>query len=199
MNFERVVQTYTGKYVDILDPDPSQICIEDIAHSLSLINRFNGHSIVPYSVGRHSIEVSKHFTDPKERLIGLMHDAAEAYMGDIPKPIKKDFRILIDPDNSCNGDAYAEIWRTETTLLLFILKVLNISDDIKWSKIWEADLFELFREKTLFMKKTELDDKIWKLPKEYCYSVGENLHLYGTPIEEEFLDLFHHLKKETQG
>ncbi|MGV8136511.1 MAG: hypothetical protein AB2L20_14980 [Mangrovibacterium sp.] len=83
------IQTFTGKLIDPLNPDPDQICIEDIAHALSNICRFGGHSRMFYSVAQHSVRCSQHFneTDP-EALAALLHDASEAYLMDIPSPIK---------------------------------------------------------------------------------------------------------------
>lgn len=80
-------QTYSGHKFDILNPDRDAIVIEDIAHSLALINRFNGHTKWPYSVAQHSVLVSQ-LVPEQYALHGLMHDAAEAYLGDIPKPWK---------------------------------------------------------------------------------------------------------------
>jgi uncharacterized protein len=79
--------TYTGKKFYPLDPDPDMICIRDIAHALSQVNRFGGHSREPYNVGHHSILVSSMLETDK--LEGLMHDAPEAYVGDMVQPLKR--------------------------------------------------------------------------------------------------------------
>jgi len=70
-----------------LDPKPEEIFMEDIACSLSNMCRFTGHVKNFYSVCQHSILVSK-LCSPENALAGLMHDAAEAYMNDISRPIK---------------------------------------------------------------------------------------------------------------
>lgn len=80
------IQTASGRMVFPTGPDPQQICIEDIAHSLALQCRFNGHCREFYSVAQHSVIVSLNCR--RFPLLGLMHDAAEAYVGDVVRPIK---------------------------------------------------------------------------------------------------------------
>lgn len=70
-----------------LEPDIELIEIHDIAISLSLMCRYIGKTQVYYSVAEHSVHVS-HLVSPKNAFWGLMHDAAEAYVGDMPWPIK---------------------------------------------------------------------------------------------------------------
>jgi len=89
------VNTYTGKHFHYLDPQPEEIDIIDIAHSLSLTCRYGGHCKQFYSVGDHSIRVAEIVPDGL-KLRALLHDAAEAYLTDLPRPIKYDipeFRI----------------------------------------------------------------------------------------------------------
>lgn len=81
---KRTVYTYSGRLVDVLNPKPGDIAPEDIAHALACTCRFNGHSREFYSVAQHSILVAEICGHPW----GLLHDAAEAYMGDIIRPLK---------------------------------------------------------------------------------------------------------------
>lgn len=81
------IQTYTHRKFHPLAPDPRELDIEDIAQSLSLQCRFNGHCRTFYSVADHSVRVSA-VVPPEHALWGLLHDAAEAYLSDLPRPIK---------------------------------------------------------------------------------------------------------------
>ena len=78
------MQTYTGKKFWPLKPNPEDVCIEDIAHSLSLLCRYNGQCNEFYSVAQHSVFVSQ----LELSLEALLHDAPEAYMGDVITPLK---------------------------------------------------------------------------------------------------------------
>lgn len=81
------IQTFTGKMFDILEPTPEMIDIVDIAHALSQGNRFTGHCKFPYPVAQHSRLGS--YLVPKEFAREfLLHDASEAYIGDMNRPLK---------------------------------------------------------------------------------------------------------------
>ena len=82
------IQTFTGRQFWPLDPRPEEVSIEDIAHALAHTCRFGGHSEVFYSVGQHSLIVSE-LCSPEHRLEGLLHDATEAYCGDMVQPLKR--------------------------------------------------------------------------------------------------------------
>lgn len=90
---EAWVNSYSGQKIDLIDPKPDSILPIDIAHSLSMQCRYNGHISQFYSVAEHSVYVSKLFEDTyleeNFALYGLLHDAAEAYLGDIVSPLKR--------------------------------------------------------------------------------------------------------------
>lgn len=82
-----VMQTYTGKLIDLADFKEEDVRLPDISHALSILNRFTGHSKVPYSVAQHSVMVSR-LCAPENAMWGLLHDASEAYLGDVATPLK---------------------------------------------------------------------------------------------------------------
>lgn len=82
------ITTYTGREFPLLEATVDDINIRDIAHALSNTCRYAGHCALFYSVAEHSCRLS--FLVPEQlRLEALLHDASEAYLGDIPTPLKK--------------------------------------------------------------------------------------------------------------
>lgn len=104
------IGTYTKEQVFPLTPDPSTVHLEDIAHALSNICRFNGHTNGHYSVAQHCLNVANlcaklaesmnlsEYDSSLAELEGLMHDASEYALCDVPSPIKQFFSI--------NGESY---------------------------------------------------------------------------------------------
>jgi len=87
MKKDNWITTFTGKKFHLFDPQLDEICIEDIAHALSLICRFGGHLPEHYSVAQHSVLVSQ-LVRNENCLEGLLHDAEETYIGDMVRPLK---------------------------------------------------------------------------------------------------------------
>ena len=84
---ENYVETSSGTNFRFMDPPASDIHIADIAHALSLQVRFAGHIRKFYSVAEHSLNVAR-LVPNEHKLQALLHDASEAYLTDIPSPIK---------------------------------------------------------------------------------------------------------------
>jgi len=104
------ITTYTGESFNPLQPDLGKIKIEDIAHSLSLLCRGNGHLSHFFSVAQHSINCAKEAEargmPVRVQLACLLHDASEAYMSDIPRPIKKSLPVFVKTEDNLQNAIY---------------------------------------------------------------------------------------------
>ena len=79
----------SGLVLDFTNPQPEMICLRDIVHVLSRISRWGGNiEAVSYSVAQHSLVTANACRLPQSRPYALLHDAAEAYIGDLPTPLK---------------------------------------------------------------------------------------------------------------
>ena len=90
------MQTFSGLAFHPAAPSPAQICLVDIAHGLANTARYSGQTRRRYSVAEHSIHLARWFLRAGNRelaKIALMHDAAEAYICDVPRPLK----VLLAP------------------------------------------------------------------------------------------------------
>ena len=83
------LQTYTGRRMFPYDPKVAEIVVEDVARALSLANRFAGHTLVAYSMAQHDCLVADRCPD-RYKLLGLLHNAAKAYIGTLPAPVEND-------------------------------------------------------------------------------------------------------------
>lgn len=139
------IQTYTGLEFDVTRPDPALIRIEDIAHALSCMPRFAGHTRWFYSVAQHSVHVSQ-LVPPHLAKAALLHDAAEAYILDMPTPIK-----LMLPE-------YCEM---EDSLMAAVSIALNF---VGWvgAEVKHADMVALATEKRDLMRNASW----WSVPVE---------------------------------
>lgn len=140
--------TYTGKWIAPLNPDPSKIDIQDIAHALSNQCRFTGHTREFYSVAQHSVLVSQ-FCEPADALWGLLHDASEAYLSDIARPIKRE-------------PGFGEIYtKCESLLMQAIGTHFNLPSEKPKSVTW-ADTALLRAEQRDLMPNDGVWENYWK-------------------------------------
>lgn len=140
------IQTYTGKRFYPLDPRPEDVDVRDIAHALSNLCRFAGHTKTAYSVAQHCVLAAR-LAPPASKLAALLHDANEAYMGDVARPWKRYLWVRVDGWEGTFRDA-------EARLLDVILRALNCSPrDVEyvWAPIKKIDELLLVTEARDFM------------------------------------------------
>lgn len=123
------ILTHTGIKFDLENPTVDMICLEDIAHALSNICRFTGHTYRFFSVAQHSWNCSMLMRDlelgNEYRIAALMHDAQEAYIGDVSSPLKQ-----LLPDYN----------RIETKIARLVSERFGLTHERRvWEKVYEID------------------------------------------------------------
>jgi len=97
-----VVISASGRTLSLSDPDPKDVSIRDIACQLSRINRFSGATMLPVNVADHSLNVVRFLSQRKApaeiQMLGLLHDAHEAYLGDITSPVRREIAAHVTFD-----------------------------------------------------------------------------------------------------
>tara|TARA_R110000782_G_scaffold206936_1_gene295461 strand:- start:203 stop:742 length:540 start_codon:yes stop_codon:yes gene_type:complete len=98
------IGTFTNKKFHFMNPSVDEICIEDIAQALSMNCRYSGHVKDFYSVAEHSVIIAdlvyKQTGSSSKALAALLHDASEAYLTDIPRPIKPYLTNYVDMESN---------------------------------------------------------------------------------------------------
>lgn len=139
------ITTFTGKHFYPMSPDPMAICIEDIAHALSLICRGNGHVHKFWSVAEHCIccakEAEARGLSARVILACLLHDASECYMSDVPRPFKKEMDAYQEQEENLLSTIYEKFLGSDLTEKEQA-QVCDIDDVMLW-----YDLENLLEEK----------------------------------------------------
>jgi hypothetical protein len=133
------VETQSGRYVNLLEPDPGTIVIEDIAHALSQICRYNGHTSRFDSVAEHAVFVSTRLKrkgySAAVQMLGLHHDDHEAYIGDVVRPLKG---LLGDAFTQLADNMDAAIWEALELPEWTEESHTNVKDADNWALFVEA-------------------------------------------------------------
>ena len=175
-NKKNYIQTYSGVIFYPLEPDPDLILLPDIAHALSNQCRFGGHVRKFHSVAQHCVQVANllKLDSPEIQLAGLLHDATEAYLVDLPKPIKNKMPIYVE---------------AEERLLKSIADRFNISFDL-FKEVKESDRSALAIESSHLMAPLHADFELTKSDIENVS--GLSLGVCWTPekAEKMYLEKF---------
>ncbi len=170
------ITTYTKKQVYPLKPVAEDIRIEDIAHALSLLCRANGHYSSFYSVGAHCLncyeEACARRETPRVKMACLLHDATEAYISDVTRPVKKNLSEYQAIEDKLAQTIYEKFLGSPLTE--YEQKMVKIIDDaMLYYEFWE------------FMAV--------KLADEPPYVAAAPDFYRGTmrQVEQEYLDVFH--------
>ncbi|KKL05677.1 hypothetical protein LCGC14_2603650 [marine sediment metagenome] len=180
------IVTYTGKVFDLLKPKPEMVCIEDIAHSLAYQCRYTGHVKLFYSVAQHCVLMAKNEGLPGDPLKKLLHDAAEAYIGDMARPWKQLLLINI-PSKGFDTVSYFECK---------IQKVIGEALGVDLSHSAEVEKSDNI------MLATEIRDLMPKMPSDFAWGVVLSSIVAVKEIinpwrpecaEERFLNTYHQI------
>ena len=174
------ITTYTGKHIDPVHPISDLICIEDIAHALSLICRGNGQVKTFFSVGQHCINCAREALargySNRIAFACLLHDASECYLSDVPRPFKKTLTGYKEQEENLLNLIYQKylgnLLTTEEEK-----KLIEIDDDMLW-----FDLTYL------------LNEKQTKQQPEVHITIDYKVRTFEE-IENEYLELFHYFMR----
>lgn len=174
------INTYSGRVAYPLNPEVTQYSIGDIAHSLAMQCRWNGHCKQFYSVAQHSVHGADLLGALRNKRHFLMHDAPEYVLKDIPSPIKKtdEFRFYRSLEERTEMEIFHQFGVKATPMTHAVVHNMDIS--------------MLVREHTLLMNK--VPDKEWGFDKFDSKWIDEHLPVipYWPPerAEAEFLNRF---------
>lgn len=174
------IQTFSGLKFHILEPCEEEVDIIDIAHGLAMQCRFTGQTLWHYSVAQHSYYCSK-LVPEKFAFEALMHDASEAYIGDMSRPLKH---------YSAAGYEYLQIEaKIEDVIKRKFGLPAQMSPEVK-----DADNAMLYAEKAELMSPMEWDTRWAETVKPIPFLIEQ---WHPNLAERMFLERFHILCKDT--
>lgn len=149
--YDGVFNSYTNRKINLIEPTLDMIDIDDIAQSLSNICRFGGHVHTNYNVAQHSVIVAA--LAPMElKKEALLHDAAEAYVGDVIKPWKVILEPIFEPVESRFMQAISEKYRLDPLKLLQVKKYDKQALEIEHAYLQKGNIapfYDMMRELSL--------------------------------------------------
>ena len=194
-----LIETVTGKLVNVDCPNPETVDLNDAAWAISRISRFAGHTIteIPLNVAQHSIHVAEMIVEHEDRpdvyqlaMFGLLHDTAEGFIGDIPSPVKHLPALK------------AELDRIENRLLWIIFEkyVGKQPTDEQWSVVKKYDKKAVLIESYHFIPSR---GRNWPGADQYVLGLVE-LQTYPEPMSaiesyQKFLQKYDQLKSVTES
>ena len=168
------ITTYSKIHFTPFNPQKEDISITDIAHALSLMARANGHFKHFYSVAQHSIncalEAQAMGREKKIQLACLLHDASEAYISDITRPVKKNLPAYLEVESKLQNEIYQAFGIELTTEENALIK--EIDDAILWHEFI-----------------TLLDERLCE-PEPVLHRTPDFAELRFSDVMKEFLRLF---------
>lgn len=176
-----IMITKSGKFFNFDDPDNFDYDIGSIAWSLAHQCRFNGHIDTFYSVAQHSVGVS-HIVPDKDALAGLLHDSAEAFMGDVVRPVKMVFPAIKELEEIIRRAIFRKFGLDEE-----LPSVVKCAD--------ESMLSTERRDLLSFFPNTKEARKIWNPEEDFASQHLKIIPLPPVYAYDQFLSRFHDLKK----
>jgi hypothetical protein len=153
------IRTFSGHYVYPLSMSVEHIELVDIAHALGNICRFGGHTATFYSVAEHSVAVMRRVEeqggDWLEMRCALLHDASEAYLGDVCRPLKRhaDFKFYRRAEERCER-AIAEKFSLRYPMPPVVMAADN--DQLRYETEWIRDMMHRTEQPPMIAKVTFL-------------------------------------------
>jgi hypothetical protein len=175
-----IIRTWSGLDVDLRFPTVEMILVDDIAAALANVHRFGGHTRRPYTVAEHCLG-GLEYSLPQYRLEFLMHDAPEAYLGDVTGPLKR----------MCGMDFYREL---EGRWAALIAARFGLATELP-REVKEIDQRMLVTEQRDLCGRMPLSTDKFPPFRMHIGQVAPDAEM----LRREFLDAFEFLVKKTPG